>query len=151
MYVDPSTRLYTIANLGTVWVYAAVFQDRLGKIKIGDAAAVTVDSYPGRVFSGKIDNIWPAIDPATRTARVRVALDNSDGALKLGMFVQVALTPRLGHALVIPAAGVLQTGTHNIVFVDRGDGYLTPVEVELGRASAMYSSCARVCARAIAS
>ncbi|MGC1678090.1 MAG: efflux RND transporter periplasmic adaptor subunit [Candidatus Binataceae bacterium] len=132
MYVDPSTRLYTIANLGTVWVYAAVFQDRLGEIKIGDAAAVTVDSYPGRVFSGKIDNIWPAIDPATRTARVRVALNNSDGALKLGMFVQVALRPRLGRALVIPAAGVLQTGAHNIVFVDRGDGYLTPVEVELG-------------------
>ena len=132
MYADPSTRLYTIANLDTVWVYAAVFQDRLGEIKIGDPAAVTVDSYPGRVFSGKVDYIWPSIDPATRTARVRTVLNNPDAALKLGMFVQVALTPRLGRALVIPAAGVLQTGTHNIVFVDRGDGYLTPVEVALG-------------------
>ncbi|MFZ0657550.1 MAG: efflux RND transporter periplasmic adaptor subunit [Candidatus Binataceae bacterium] len=132
MYADPSTRLYTIANLDTVWVYAAVFQDRLGEIKLGDPAAITVDSYPGRIFSGKVDNIWPSIDPATRTARVRIALNNPDAALKLGMFVQVALAPRLGRALVIPAAGVLQTGTHNIVFVDRGDGYLTPVEVELG-------------------
>jgi multidrug efflux pump subunit AcrA (membrane-fusion protein) len=132
MYADPATRLYTIANLDTVWVYAAVFQNRLGEIKVGDPAAVTVDSYPGRVFSGKIDYIWPSIDPATRTARVRVALNNRDAALKLGMFVQVALTPPLGRALALPAAGVLQTGTHNIVFVDRGDGYLTPVEVELG-------------------
>ncbi|MHB8382138.1 MAG: efflux RND transporter periplasmic adaptor subunit [Candidatus Binataceae bacterium] len=132
MYADPSTRLYTIANLDTVWVYAAIFQDRLGEIKIGDPAAVTVDSYPGRVFSGKVDSILPSMDAATRTARVRCALSNPDAALKLGMFVQVALTPRLGRALVIPAAGVLQTGTHNIVFIDRGDGYLTPVEVELG-------------------
>ncbi|HVA81759.1 MAG TPA: efflux RND transporter periplasmic adaptor subunit [Candidatus Binataceae bacterium] len=132
MYADPSTRLYTIANLGTVWVYAAVFQDRLGEIKTGDAAAITVDSYPGRVFAGRIDYILPSIDSATRTARVRTVLANPDGALKLGMFVQVALTPRLGRALVIPAAGVLQTGTHNIVFTDRGDGYLDPVEVELG-------------------
>src|SRR5487761_1377520 len=61
MYADPSTRLYTIANLDTVWVYAAVFQDRLGEIKIGDPAAVTVDSYPGRVFGGKVDYIWPSI------------------------------------------------------------------------------------------
>lgn len=132
MYADPSTRLYTIANLETVWIYAALFQDRLGEIKAGDPAAIMVDSYPGRVFSGKVNYIWPAIDPATRTARVRVALNNRGAALKLGMFVQVALTPRLGRALVIPAAGVLQTGAHNIVFVDRGGGYLTPVEVELG-------------------
>ena len=132
MYADPSTRLYTIANLGQVWVYAAVFQDRLGEIHPGDPVAVRVDSYPGRVFSGKVDYIWPSIDAATRTARVRCALANSDGALKLGMFVQVALAPRLGRALVIPASGVLQTGAHNIVFVDRGDGYLDPVEVELG-------------------
>lgn len=132
MYADPSTRLYTIANLDRVWVYAAVFQDRLSEIHPGDPVAVRVDSYPGRVFSGKVDAIWPSIDATTRTARVRCALANQDGMLKLGMFVQVALAPRLGRALVIPASGVLQTGKHNIVFVDRGKGYLDPVEVELG-------------------
>ncbi|MGH7779045.1 MAG: efflux RND transporter periplasmic adaptor subunit [Candidatus Binataceae bacterium] len=132
MYADPSTRLYTIANLDRVWVYAAVFQDRLSEIHPGDPVAVRVDSYPGRVFNGKVDAIWPSIDAATRTARVRCALANQDAMLKLGMFVQVALAPRLGRALVIPALGVLQTGKHNIVFVDRGSGYLDPVEVELG-------------------
>jgi RND family efflux transporter MFP subunit len=132
MFADPSTRLYTIANLSQVWVYAAVFQDRLGEIHPGDPVAVRVDSYPGRVFSGTVDYIWPAIDMATRTARVRCALANPDGLLKLGMFVQVALAPRLGRALVIPASGLLQTGAHNIVFIDRGDGYLDPAEVELG-------------------
>ena len=132
LYADPATRLYTIANLDRVWVYAAIFQDRLAEIHPGDSVAVRVDSFPGRVFAGKVDYIWPAIDPATRTARVRCALGNADAMLKLGMFVQVAIAPNLGRALVIPASGVLQTGTRNVVFIDRGDGYLEPANVELG-------------------
>jgi RND family efflux transporter MFP subunit len=132
MYVQPDTRLYTIADLSRVWVYAAVFQDELGEIKVGDAASVGVDAYPGKSFDGRVDYIWPQIDPTTRTARVRLAFGNQGLLLKPGMFVNVTLTPRLGRGLVIPDSGVLRTGTHNIAFVDRGDGYLEPVDVELG-------------------
>lgn len=132
MYAQPETRLYSIANLSTVWVYAAVFQNQLGEIKAGDPVSVTVDAYPGQTFAGRVDFIWQAMDPATRTAKVRCAFPNPEGLLKLGMYVSITLKPRLGRALAIPDSGVFRTGTHNIVFIDRGDGYLRPVEVELG-------------------
>jgi RND family efflux transporter MFP subunit len=132
MYVQPETRLYSITNLSTVWAYAAVFQNQLGEVKIGDSVSVTVDTYPGQTFNGRVDFIWQAIDPSTRTARVRCALRNPHGLLKLGMYASVVIKPRLGRALAIPDSGVFRTGTHDIVFIDRGDGYLRPVEVELG-------------------
>jgi len=133
MYAQPETRLYTIADLSRVWVYAAIFQNELAAIKVGDTASVSVDAYPGKSFDGQVDFIWPAVDPMTRTARARCSFENRNGLLKPGMFVKVALTPRLGRALAIPDSGVLRTGLHNVVFVNRGDGYLEPVEVELGR------------------
>ncbi len=132
MYAQPETRLYTIADLSRVWVYAAVFQDEIGRIKIGDPASISADAYPDRSFDGRVDFIWPEIDPATRTARVRCDFDNKNGLLKPGMFVNVAMKPHLGRGPTIPDSGVLRTGIHNIVFVNRGDGYLEPIEVELG-------------------
>jgi len=132
MYVQPDTRLYTIAGFSRVWVYAAVFQNELGAIKVGDSAAVTVDAYPGKTFDGRVDFIWPEIDATTRTARVRCNFDNASGMLKPGMFVKVVLAARLGRALVIPDSGVLRTGIRNVVFINQGRGYLEPVEVELG-------------------
>ncbi|MGO9455198.1 MAG: efflux RND transporter periplasmic adaptor subunit [Candidatus Binataceae bacterium] len=132
MYAQPDTKLYGITTLSNIWIYAAVFQDQIGQVKVGDPVAVTVDAYPGRSFPGRVDFIWEAMDPNTRTARVRCSFANPDRLLKLGMYVNVAITPRLGHGLVIPDTGVFRTGAHNVVFIDRGDGYLTPTEVELG-------------------
>jgi RND family efflux transporter MFP subunit len=131
-YVQPDTRHYTITNLSTVWVYAAVYQNQIGEVKIGNPVSLTVDAYPGRTFGGRVDFIWQAIDPTTRTARVRCALLNPEGLLKIGMYVSVVLEPLLGSRLVIPDSGVFRTGMHDIVFVDRGGGYLRPVEVGLG-------------------
>jgi Cu(I)/Ag(I) efflux system membrane fusion protein/cobalt-zinc-cadmium efflux system membrane fusion protein len=132
MYVQPDTKLYAITTLSNIWIYAAVFQDQLGQVKTGDPVAVTVDAYPGHTFEGQVDFIWEAMDPNTRTARVRCSFTNPERLLKLGMYVAVAITPRLGRGLVIPDSGVFRTGTHDVVFIDRGDGYLTPAEVELG-------------------
>lgn len=130
--VQPETRLYTIADLSTVWVFAQVFQNDLGRIKTGEPAVLTVDSYPGREFRGKVDFIYPDIDMTTRTARVRLIFSNPNLTLKPGMFVNVSLRVPLGDLLVIPVDGVLQSGTKQIVFVDRGGGYLDPREVQLG-------------------
>jgi Cu(I)/Ag(I) efflux system membrane fusion protein/cobalt-zinc-cadmium efflux system membrane fusion protein len=132
MYVEPSTRLFTIANLSKVWVYAAVFQNQIAQIKIGDSVSIDIDSYPGREFIGAVDSIWATLDPITRTAKVRINLPNPQGELKVGMFVNVSIKQRLGRALLIPDSSVLQTGLHNLAFVDRGDGYLEPRELELG-------------------
>jgi len=130
--VQPEMRLYTIADLSTVWVQAQVFQNDLGRIKIGDPATLTVDSYPSRVFNGRVDFIYPQVDINTRTANVRIVFSNPGLVLKPGMFVNVDLKVPMGRQLVIPATGVLQSGTRQIVFVDRGDGYLEPRDVKLG-------------------
>jgi Cu(I)/Ag(I) efflux system membrane fusion protein/cobalt-zinc-cadmium efflux system membrane fusion protein len=130
--VQPETRLYTIADLSTVWAFAQVFQNDLGRIRAGEPASLTVDSYPGRVFRGRVDFIYPDIDMTTRTARVRLIFSNPNLTLTPGMFVNVSLQVPLGNELVIPVDGVLQSGTKQIVFVDRGGGYLEPREVQLG-------------------
>jgi Cu(I)/Ag(I) efflux system membrane fusion protein/cobalt-zinc-cadmium efflux system membrane fusion protein len=132
LYVQPETRLYTIADLSTAWVYAQVFETDLGKIHAGEPAAVTVDAYPGRTFAGRVEQVLPQLDTATRTARVRLVFPNPDLKLMPGMFVNVDLKIPLGRRLVLPASAVLQSGTRQIVFVDHGGGYLEPREVELG-------------------
>ena len=130
--VQPETRLYTVADLSTVWVFAEVFQNDLGRIKPGDRATLTVDAYPGRVFEGRVNFIYPQVDMTTRTVRARVAFSNPGLKLTPGMFVNVALQVPQAKQLVIPASGILQSGTRQVVFMNRGDGYLEPRDVELG-------------------
>jgi Cu(I)/Ag(I) efflux system membrane fusion protein/cobalt-zinc-cadmium efflux system membrane fusion protein len=130
--VQPDTRLYTVADLSSVWVLAQVFQNDLARIRVGSSASLTVDSYPGRVFRGTVDFIYPDVDATTRTARARLVFSNSRLTLTPGMYVNMNLEVNLGKQLVIPASGVLQSGTGQIVFVDRGAGYLEPREVQLG-------------------
>lgn len=132
LYVEPATRLYTIADLSRIWVYAQVFQDDVGRLKPGDAAEITVDAYPGRVTRGRIESILPQVDLATRTVRVRLDVSNADLRLKPGMFVNVSLKFSLGEQLLVPSSAVLQTGTRSLVFLDAGNGKLEPREVTVG-------------------
>lgn len=131
-YVQTDTKLYTVADLSTAWVYANVAQNDVGRLKPGNSAAVTVDAYPGRKFAGHIDQILPQVDPMTRTVRVRLVFRNPGIVLKPGMYVNVSIDIPLGRQLVIPSSGVLQAGTRQIAFVDHGQGYLEPREVEIG-------------------
>jgi Cu(I)/Ag(I) efflux system membrane fusion protein/cobalt-zinc-cadmium efflux system membrane fusion protein len=131
-YVQPDTKLYTIADLSTVWVYANVFQNDVGRLKPGDPAQVTVDAYPGRHFNGRIDQVLPQVDPTTRTVRVRLIFRNPGVVLKPGMYVNVAIAVPLGRHLVIPSSAVLQTGSRAIAFINRGNGNLEPRTIEIG-------------------
>ena len=131
-YVQPETKLYTIADLSTVWVYANVFQNDLGRLKPDDSALVTVDAYPGRQFHGRIDQILPQVDAATRTGRVRLVFPNSGVTLKPGMYVNVQIAMPLGRQLVVPSSAVLQSGERAVAFVDHGNGNLEPRTVVLG-------------------
>ncbi len=130
--VQPDTHIYTIADLSNVWMFAQVLQNDLSRVHVGAPATLTLDSYPGRVFLGRVDFIYPDVDMTTRTARARLVFPNPNLSLKPGMYVNVVLKVPLGNQLVIPASGVLQSGTRQIVFVDRGAGYLEPREVQVG-------------------
>ncbi len=131
-YVQPETRLYNVADLSTVWVYAQVFQNEIGEIKVGTPATVTTDAYPGRTFAGRVNYVWPQVDMNTRTVRVRLVFSNPGMKLTPGMFVNVKMDIPLGRHLAIAASGVFQSGARSIAFVDHGGGYLEPREVELG-------------------
>ncbi|HXO21517.1 MAG TPA: efflux RND transporter periplasmic adaptor subunit, partial [Thermoanaerobaculia bacterium] len=132
MYVQPDTKLYTVADLATVWVVAQVFQNDAGRIKPGDPAEVTVDAYPGAVFRGAVDYLLPQVDAATRTLPVRLVFPNPGLKLRPGMYVNVRLRLPLGRQLVIPAAAAFQSGSRSLVFLYRGDGNIEPRQVELG-------------------
>src|SRR5947208_2771373 len=131
-YVQPDMRLYSIADLASVWVNAQVFQEDAGKLKPGDPAEVTVDAYPNRTFRARVEQVLPQVDPATRTLRVRLTMPNPNLLLKPGMFVNVRLRAPLGRQLSVPASAVLQGGNRQVVFVARGQGSFEPREVQLG-------------------
>src|SRR6266496_5485668 len=131
-YVQAESKLYTIADLSTAWVYANVSQTDVGRLKPGNSATVTVDAYPGKRFAGRIDQILPQVDPMTRTVRVRLVFRNPGVLLKPGMYVNAEIGVPLGRQLVVPASAVLQAGTRQIAFIDHGQGYLEPRVIEVG-------------------
>jgi len=131
-YVQPDSKLYTIADLSTVWVNANVSQDAIGRLRPGDSALVTVDAYPGREFNGRVDQILPRVDPATRTVHIRLVFRNPGVVLKPGMYVKVDIDLPLGKQLVIPASAVFQSGSRAIAFIDHGEGSLEPHEIQTG-------------------
>jgi RND family efflux transporter MFP subunit len=132
MYVQPESKLYTVADLSTVWVNAQIFQTDIGRVKPGDPATVTVDAYPGKTFRGRVDFILPQVDMNTRTVRARLVFPNPGLLLKPGMFVNVALAAPAGKQLAIPASSIFHSGARNLIFVNKGEGNLEPREVELG-------------------
>ena len=132
MYVQPETRLYTIADLSEVWVYAQIFQNDAGKIKPGDPAEVNLDAYPGKVFTGRVEYVLPQLDMATRTLPVRLVFPNPGLKLRPGMYVNVSVKLPMGKQTVVPDAAVFHSGTKNLVFVYSGDGNIEPREVQIG-------------------
>jgi RND family efflux transporter MFP subunit len=132
MNVQPDTKLYTIADLSEIWVFAQIFQNDAGKIKPGDPAEVTLDAYPGQVFRGKVDYLLPQLDMATRTLPVRLVFANPGLKLRPGMYVNVSLKLPLGQRLIVPDSAVFHSGTKNLIFTYAGEGNIEPHEVELG-------------------
>ena len=134
LYVQPETRLYTVADLSEIWVMAQIFQNDAGKVKPGDPAEVTVDAYPNIVFHGRVDYVLPQLDMTTRTLPVRLVFPNPGLKLRPGMYVNVRVKLPLGRQMVVPASAVFHSGTRNLVFVNRGGGQIEPREIELGPA-----------------
>ncbi|MDD5544835.1 MAG: efflux RND transporter periplasmic adaptor subunit [Acidobacteriia bacterium] len=129
--VTPDTEVYELADLSTIWVLADVYEYELPQIKVGETARVSLNSFPGRVFTGKISFIYPEIDNTTRTAKVRIDLPNPDYTLKPDMYADVELQISYGRQITIPQEAVLDSGNRQTVFVARGNGYFEPRTVEL--------------------
>ena len=119
--VEPSDELFTIADLSLVWVQAEVYEKDLGRIRVGQTATITVDTYPGERFSGRVTYIGDFLDPQTRTARVRCEVPNPGTRLKLDMFASVQLPTTFSRkAVAVPQAALQQVEGRNVVFVSKG-------------------------------
>ena len=130
---DPLLRL---VDLRRVWVEAEVFEQDLALVRLGQRVTVELEAFPGRPRSGPIVFLQPAVDPRTRTMRVRIALDNSDRQLRPGMYATIRLrAAATGAVVLVPRSAVLSTGRRDIVFVRTVDGILEPREVVRGLAS----------------
>jgi hypothetical protein len=129
-------RIYRLADLSTVWVNAQIYEKDLPYIHNGQAASVRVTYGQDRTVDGTIQQVLPQVEDLTRTATARIVLQNSDGSLMPGMFVDVRFAAQLAEdAVLVPDMAVLRSGEHNTVFVALEGGSFEPRDVKLGARS----------------
>jgi len=118
--IEANKELLRVTDLSTVWVVGQVYEKDLATVRIGSGANITSDAYPNRVFRGRVSYVDPKIDPATRTAQVRIELANPKQMFKIGMYVNVAFG-MLGAAEktmpVVPKDAVQTIGNQQFVFL----------------------------------
>ncbi|HYL76412.1 MAG TPA: efflux RND transporter periplasmic adaptor subunit [Bryobacteraceae bacterium] len=131
--VTPESELYTFVDLSRVWVIADVFESDAAKVRVGQSAVVGLPFEEGKGFVARVSYIQPQVDPATRTMKVRLDAPNPKMQLKPDMFVDVEFQVASAKKVTVPAEAVLDAGLHKTVFVDHGDGYLEPRQVEIGQ------------------
>jgi len=130
--VKAGQRLLRIADLSTVWVEGEIYEYEIPLVNVGMNAKVMLPEQSGKTLYGKITYINPYLEGDTRTAKVRVELDNSDGSLKPNMYAHVHLDIDLGKRLVVPESAVLYAGESRVVFIDLGNGQLQPRKIKTG-------------------
>jgi membrane fusion protein, heavy metal efflux system len=124
--VDAGRTVFTVADLSRVWVQAEVYEKDLGRLRVGQNALITVDTYPDQPFQGMVSYISDVLDPQTRTARVRCDVANRDMRLKTDMFASVELPTKFSkQAIAVPASALQELEGKQVVFVR-----LSPTEFE---------------------
>ena len=133
MYVTPSTLLYSIADLNQVWVIVDVFPDQISWMQKGARASMTVDAFPDKKWSGRVDYVYPELNAKTRTLQIRLKFKNEDQLLKPNMFANVKINNRpVTGALTIPREALIPSSEgYRVVKVTEKNHY-QPVEVKLG-------------------
>ena len=136
MFVRPGVSMMVIAKPDYIWVMAEIFERQLARVKVGDNVRVRLDYLPDREWHGSVEYLYPSLDNKTRTAQVRVNINNQDGALKPGMFAQIDIrTQPSAHTLLIPQEALIRTGKQSRVVLALGDGRFKSIAVEVGQIS----------------
>jgi membrane fusion protein, copper/silver efflux system len=134
MRAQPGDVLFRVADISVVWALIDVAERDLGAVSVGQPVAVRARGYPGREFAGKVAVIYPQVNKDTRTARIRIELTNPDFALLPDMYVDAGIdtgSPR--PVLAVPESAVLDTGSQQTVFVEKGQGRFEPRDVKVGQ------------------
>ena len=131
--LSPGMNLFTLVDLSRVWVIAEVPEALASNLAAGSPVEADVAALTNRRFSGRVDYIYPEVNPETRTVRVRALLDNPKLVLKPGMFAEVLLSKGASReALLVPSEAVIRTGTRTTVIVSEGKDRFRPVLVTTG-------------------
>ena len=133
MRTTPGDVLFRIADISTLWVLADVPEHDLGSVRQGQTVTTRVRSLPGQGFTGTIGLIYPQVNPETRTARVRIEIPNPDGLLLPDMYADVEIATGADKLVVaVPDSALIDTGTRQVVIVDKGGGRFEPRQVKVG-------------------
>ena len=130
-----SMPIYTVEQIKPVKLLVAISESEYTKVKKGDAVEITADALPGTTFKGKIEKIYPTIDPATRTFTVEVVVRNDNNRLRPGMFARVVVDFGSSNNVVIPDVAVVkqQGSGERFVYILNQDGTVNYQKILLGR------------------
>jgi len=126
--------LLSVTDLSHVWVVGDLYEQDFKTVTVGSEATITTPAYPGLTVRGRVSYIDPRVDPQARTAKARIEVPNSDGRLRLGMYVTVSFTTPGVSAVVVPRSAVQAIGDRQVVFVptEGEDGKYIQRQVRLG-------------------
>ncbi len=133
MFVVPQKQVMSLADLSSVWLLAEVFETQADWVRVGQSAEVTLSYLPGREWEGKVEYIYPSLDPKTRTLKVRLRFDNKDESLKPNMFAKVAIYGGAKReVLIIPREALIRSGNDQRVIISLGEGRFQARDVTAG-------------------
>jgi len=139
MRAQPGDVLFRVADTSVVWALVDIAERDLGELVVGQPVELKARSFAGREFGGKVSVIYPQVNKDTRTARIRIELSNPDFALLPDMYVDAEIETGSHHpVLAVPDSAVLDTGSRQAVFVDKGQGRFEPRDVKLGHRGGGY-------------
>ncbi|MSP68543.1 MAG: efflux RND transporter periplasmic adaptor subunit [Alphaproteobacteria bacterium] len=132
---DPGHMHFKIADLSSVWVVADIAERDLASVRVGDPARVRLLAFPVAPVEGRVGLIYPELNPAARTARVRIDIPNPDGHLKIGLYGEVEIETRGkgGPMIAVPEAAIIDSGRRRVVFVAKDRGVFEPRDIVTGR------------------
>ncbi|MFY9997446.1 MAG: efflux RND transporter periplasmic adaptor subunit [Leclercia sp.] len=132
--VAAMTSLFEMARLDPVWLVIDYPQSQAQALSVGSELVATSESWPGERFPGRVSEVLPQMDTATRTLKARVVVDNPQRKLKPGMFLSVSRAQSLASTpvLAVPEEAVIDTGSAKRLLLASGNGYFQPVKVETG-------------------
>lgn len=133
MQLTPAQPLFELASLDPVWVEVDYPEAQAAQLSVGSEVTAGSSAWPGKTFSGKVSELLPMLDSATRTLKARVILENPEHQLKPGMYLSVRIAgPQPQRLLMIPQQALLVSGSHNRVLLSEGDGHFVPRNVTVG-------------------
>lgn len=133
MYIKPMTDVMSLGALSTVWILGEVFERQAYMVKKDQTVEISLNSFPGKVWQGRVNYIYPSLDPKTRTLQFRALVSNPDNILKPNMLANLTvINQSQTKVLSVPRSAVIKGAKHNRVVKSLGEGRFQSVLVEIG-------------------